>query len=43
VRKLPGAVDLIARREKVILDICRSPDFSVARLRDALKRASEIH
>jgi regulator of RNase E activity RraA len=43
VRKLPQAVDLIARREKVILDICRSPDFSVTKLKDAVKRAGEIH
>ena len=43
VRKLPHAVDLIARREKVILDICRSPDFSVTKLKDAVKRAGEIH
>ena len=43
VTKLPAAIDLIARREKVILDICRAPDFSVAKLRDALKRAGEIH
>jgi regulator of RNase E activity RraA len=43
VKRLPAAVDLIARREKVILDICRSPDFSPAKLRDAIKRAGEIH
>ena len=43
VRKLPPAVDLIARREKVILDICKARDFSVAKLRDAIKRAGEIH
>ena len=39
VKKLPAAIDLIARREKVILDICRSKDFSPALLRDAIKRA----
>jgi hypothetical protein len=43
VRKLPAAIDLVARREKVILDICKNPDFSPARLRDAIKRAGEIH
>jgi regulator of RNase E activity RraA len=43
VKKLPAAIDLIARREKVILDICRAPDFSVAKLRDAIKRSGEIH
>ncbi len=43
VKKLPAAIELIARREKVILDVCRSPDFSPARLREALKRSAEIH
>jgi len=43
VRKLPAAIDLVARREKVILDICRSPDFTPVKLRDAIKRAGEIH
>jgi regulator of RNase E activity RraA len=43
VRKLPAAIELGARREKVILDLCRDPEFSVARLREALARAEEIH
>jgi len=43
VKKLPAAVDLVARREKMILDICRSPDFSPMKLRDAIKRSGEIH
>ena len=25
VKKLPAAIDLISRREKVILDVCRAP------------------
>lgn len=43
VKKLPAAIDLCTRREAVILDICRSPDFTPAKLRDALKRSGEIH
>ena len=43
VRKLPAAIDLVSRREKVILDVCRAPDFTPARLREALKRSGEIH
>ncbi len=43
VRKLPDAIDLIARREKVILDICRAPDFSPAKLREAIRESGEIH
>ncbi len=27
VRKLPAAIDLVSRREKVILDVCRAPGF----------------
>ena len=43
VRKIPAAVDLMTRREKVILDICRAPDFSPAKLREAIRRSGEIH
>lgn len=43
VRKLPDAIALSARREKVILDICASPDFSPAKLREAVRRSGEIH
>jgi len=43
VTKLPAAIDLISRRERVILDICASPDFTSAKLREAIKRSREIH
>lgn len=43
VKKLPAAIDLIARREKVILDICRDPGFTPAKLREAIRRSGEIH
>ena len=43
VRKLPDAIDLVARREKVILDVCAEPDFTAAKLRAAVMRAGEIH
>lgn len=43
VKKLPGAIELISRREKVILDVCRAPDFSPAKLREAIRRSGEIH
>ena len=43
VRKLPEAIDLISRREKVILDMARAEGFTSAKMRDALKRAGEIH
>jgi regulator of RNase E activity RraA len=43
VTQLPAAIDLCMRREKVVLDLCASPDFSVAGLKDALSRAQDIH
>lgn len=43
VRLIPAAIELGARREKVILDICRDPGFSVAKLKDAIAKADEIH
>ncbi len=43
VRKLPAAIDLVSRREKVILDVTKTAGFSSRMLRDALKRSGEIH
>ena len=43
VRALPAAIDLIARREKVVLDMCKRSDFNIAALREALSKADEIH
>ena len=34
---------LVARREKVILDMARAPGFTSARMREALQRSGEIH
>ena len=41
--KIPSAIELLSRRERVILDLCASRDFTVAGLREALSRADEIH
>jgi regulator of RNase E activity RraA len=43
VRKLPDAIDLVSRREKVILDMAKTPGFTSTKMREALKRAGEIH
>jgi regulator of RNase E activity RraA len=43
VRQLPAAIDLISRREKVILDTAKAPGFSSAKMREALRQAGEIH
>ncbi len=41
--KIPEAVELLVRKEKVILDVARASDFSIDRLRAALKASDEIH
>jgi regulator of RNase E activity RraA len=43
VKKLPAAIDLITRREKVILDLAKSPGFTAAIMREALQKSGEIH
>ena len=43
VRGVPAAIDLITRREKVVLDMCKRSDFGIAALREALAKADEIH
>ena len=43
VKDIPAAVDLIARREKVIIDAARAPGFSIARLRQAFDDQEDIH
>ena len=41
--KLPEAAKLCGRRETPILEIARSPNFSLEKLKEALKRSAEIH
>jgi len=43
VTRLPAAIDVLVRREKVILDLCRGGDFTPERLRAAVRRSGEIH
>jgi regulator of RNase E activity RraA len=43
VKRLPAKIELVARREKIILALCASPEFSVEALRKALAVAREIH
>jgi regulator of RNase E activity RraA len=40
--KLPAAIDLMARKEKVILDAARKPGFSVATLKEAFAASDQI-
>lgn len=43
VKKLPDAVDLLTRREAVILDAARSSDFNIDKLKAAMGSAADIH
>lgn len=43
VRALPAAIDLCARRERVILDLARRDDFTIEALKEALAKSDEIH
>jgi regulator of RNase E activity RraA len=43
VKKLPDAIDLLTRREAVILDAARSPDFDFETLKAAMGQSAEIH
>lgn len=43
IKQLPAAIELVTRREKVILDMARSPNFTTQKLRLALREAEEIH
>ncbi|MCK1726353.1 RraA family protein [Bradyrhizobium sp. 142] len=41
--KLPDAAEVCGRREQPILEIARSADFSLEKLKEAVKRSGEIH
>ena len=43
VKELPAAIDVLTRREAVILDVARSPGFNVEILKKAMADSAEIH
>ena len=43
VKELPAAVDLLTRREAVILECARGSDFDIERLRRAMADSADIH
>ena len=43
VTELPAAVDLLTRREAVILECARGPGFDIERLRQAMSDSADIH
>ncbi len=42
LEKLPAAIDLMARKEKVILDAAKKPGFGVAALKEAFAASDQI-
>ncbi|MEM7429414.1 MAG: RraA family protein [Pseudomonadota bacterium] len=43
VTKIPAVVDMLVRREKVILDAAKADDFDIDKLKAAMAGAREIH
>jgi regulator of RNase E activity RraA len=43
VNQIPAAIDLLARREKVLIDASKQPGFSIEHLRRAFREQEEIH
>ncbi len=43
VKKLPAAIDLLTRREAVILGVARAPGFNIEVLKKAMADSAEIH
>ncbi len=43
VKKLPDAIESVARKEKVILDCVRAAGFTPAKLREAIAATRDIH
>ena len=41
--EIPAAIDLILRREKVILDACKTPGFNAEVLRRVSAESADIH
>ena len=43
MKKLPAAIDLVSRREKVILDMARAKGFNAKKMADGAEESGEIH
>jgi len=43
VARIPATVDLLSRREKVLIEASKQPGFSIERLRQAYREQDEIH
>ena len=43
VKKIPAAIDLISRREQVIIEAAQADDFDIERLKSAIGQTADIH
>lgn len=43
VKEIPNAIDLLERREAVVLNACKDPNFGIEMLRKAIEGQAEIH
>ncbi|MBL6596601.1 MAG: RraA family protein [Candidatus Puniceispirillum sp.] len=43
VRQIPATIDLISRREAIILETAKSPNFTVEKLKTAMGQMQDIH
>ena len=43
VKEIPAAVDLIARRENVIISAAQADDFTIDKLKTAIGQTADIH
>ncbi len=43
IKSIPEIIEKQSRKEAVILEAARSPDFSIEKLISAMKNAEEIH
>lgn len=43
IEQLQDAIDFMARKEKVILDMAKAPDFTFEKLKEAIAKQDEIH
>jgi hypothetical protein len=42
-KKILAAIDLITRREKVIIDAAQADDFDIEKLKSAIGQTADIH
>jgi hypothetical protein len=43
VKKIPAAIDLISRREQVIIEAAQAENFDIEKLKSAIGQTADIH